>query len=157
MRNESGLTLTELMIVMAFIAIIGTLAVPNMMSWREKSKFNGAVENLRGDLELAKIMVVRESGFVAVKFSHDGYQVFTDNHPGSPGDLRTDEGERLISNQVLPAGVSINDGLTDFAGVNYARFNERGLPENSGTVVITGPGGDQRFINLNRLGRIDVQ
>jgi prepilin-type N-terminal cleavage/methylation domain-containing protein len=154
MRNESGLTLAELMIAIAIIAILGTLAVPNMMGWREKSKFNGAVENLRGDLELAKILGVRENGFVAVHFLPDGYQVFTDTGPNA-GDL--DAGERLIENRVLPAGVSIDLGLTDFAGDKFTRFNERGLPENSGTVAIAGPGGDLRFINLNRLGRIDVQ
>lgn len=153
MRNDTGLTITELMVVIAIIAIIGALAVPNMRGWREKSKFNGVVENLRGDLELAKIMAVRENVFVAVQFSTDGYQVFTDNGP-SAGIL--DAGERMISDRVLPTGVSIDLVLTDFT-FERTRFNERGLPQNVGTVVIAATGGDQKSINLNRLGRIDVQ
>jgi Tfp pilus assembly protein FimT len=141
------------MVVIAITAIVVAFAVPNMLGWRENSKFNGTVENLRGDLNLAKIMAVRENGFVAVQFLADGYQVFTDNGPIS-GVL--DAGERLLRNRVLPAGVAIDLGMTDFTS-DRTRFNERGLPENIGTVVIVGTGGDQRSINLNRLGRIDVQ
>lgn len=153
MRNESGLTIIELMVVIAITAILMAFAVPNFVGWRENSKFTGTVDNLRGDLNLAKIMAVRENGFVAVQFLADGYQVFTDNG-ASAGVL--DAGERLIRNQVLPAGVAIDLALTDFTS-DRTRFNERGLPENIGTVVIVDAGGDQRSINLNRLGRIDVQ
>ena len=143
----------ELMVVIAITAIVAAIAVPNMVAWRENSKFNGSVDNLRGDLNLAKILAVRENGFVAVQFFADRYQVFTDNGP-SAGVL--DAGERVIANQVLPAGVGIDLGLTDFTS-DRTRFNERGLPANIGTVVMVDTGGDQRSINLNRLGRIDVQ
>jgi len=156
MRNESGLTIIELMVVIAITAIVVAFAVPNMLGWRENSKFDGTVENLRGDLNLAKIMAVRENGFVAVQFFGNRYQVFTDN----TGFCVLDAGERLIRNQVLPAGVAIDLGLTDFplnVDDDCARFNERGLPVNIGKVVIVGTGGDSRTIDLNRLGRIDVQ
>jgi prepilin-type N-terminal cleavage/methylation domain-containing protein len=153
MRNQSGLTIIELMVVIAISAIVLAMAVPNMMAWRENSKFDGAVENLKGDLNLAKILAVRENGFVAVQFLNQGYRVFTDNGPNS-GIL--DAGERLIRDEVLATGVSIDLGLTDFAS-DRTRFNERGLPVNIGTVVVVARSGEQRSINLNRLGRIDVQ
>jgi type IV fimbrial biogenesis protein FimT len=152
MHKESGFSLMEMMTVIAVIALITAIAMPNMLGWREGAKLRGAVENLRGDLQLAKLKAVQESGPVAVAFSGDSYQVFID--AANPG-VR-DAGERLLRNRELPAGVSIDLGSTDFNGNLYARFNNRGLPEDIGSIVVDSSGGDQRIIGLNRLGRINI-
>jgi hypothetical protein len=111
------------------------------------------VENVRGDLQLAKLKAVQESGFVAVLFSGNSYQVFIDG--ANAGVL--DAGERLFRNRQLPAGVSIDLGSTDFGGNVYVRFNNRGLPDDIGSIVVDSSSGDQGLIGLNRLGRINIQ
>jgi len=153
MRNESGLTFIELMVVIAITAIIAGIAVPNMVSWRNDAKFSGAIENIRGDLNMAKTVAVREGGFVAVQFLSDGYQVFNDN--GATAGV-FDAGEKMLIDLQLPSGVSIDLAATDFANDRF-RFNDRGLPENLGTAVINRTNGEQRSIMLNRLGRISIQ
>jgi hypothetical protein len=56
----------------------------------------------------------------------------------------------------LPAGVTIDLGATDFDS-DRTRFNRRGLPENLGSVVLAASNGDQQQVQLNRLGRINIQ
>jgi type IV fimbrial biogenesis protein FimT len=153
MHKESGFSLFEILTVIAITAILATIAVPNMMAWRHDANLRGAVENLRGDLQLAKLKAVQENGSVTLLFSDNGYQVFIDG--ANPGVL--DSGERLLRNRQLPAGVSIDLGSTDFNGNIYARFNNRGLPDDIGNVVVDSTNGDQRLIGLNRLGRINIQ
>ena len=153
MYKESGFSLMELMLVISMIALITAIAMPSMLGWREGAKLRGTVENLRGDLQLAKLKAVQESGPVAISFSSDGYQVFIDT--GANEGAR-DAGERLIKNRELPEGVSIDLANTDFNGKEYARFNNRGLPEDTGDVMVDSSGGEQRLISLNRLGRISI-
>ena len=153
MYKESGFSLMEMMLVIAVIALLTAIAMPNMLSWREAAKLRGAVENIRGDLQLAKLKAVQEGGPVAILFLDDEYQVFVDTANAGVRDA----GERLFRRRQLPSAVSIDLGNTDFNGNLYARFNNRGLPDDIGSVVVEGPRGDQRTIALNRLGRINIQ
>lgn len=152
MHKDSGFSLVELMTVIAVVAIIAAIAMPYMMGAREGARLRGAVENVRGDLQLAKLKAVQEGGPVTVLFSGNSYQVFIDD--ANAGVL--DAGERLFRTRQLPAGVSIDLGNTDFNGNDHARFNSRGLPDDIGNVVVEGLSGDQRTIGLNRLGRINI-
>ena len=156
MHKNSGFTIMELMTTIAIIAVLAAIAVPNMIGWRSGTKLQGAVENLRGDLQLAKLAAVKENGSVAVLFSSNGYEVFTDDGSTQTGAFHEADGERRFRNRQLPAGVSIDLGATDFNGNDYLRFNNRGLVENAGTIVINSSGGEGRTIDLNRLGRIAI-
>jgi len=154
-RNNSGFSLGELITVMGIISVLAVIAVPNFIGWRSGSQMQGALENLRGDLQMAKLKAVQENGPVAVLFASNGYQVFIDN---GATEGAFDAGERLLRNRQLPPGVSIDLINTDFQGNGYARFNNRGLPEDTGSpgVVVDSSNGDQQIIGLNRLGRIDI-
>ena len=157
MHKNSGFTIMELMTTIAIIALLATIAVPNMIGWRSKTKLQGVVENLRGDMKLAKLKAVQENGSVAVLFSANGYQVFTDDGATQEGAFHPADNERRFRNRELPAGVSMD--LANFTGLGgnvYARFNNRGLPENPGTVVVNSSGGRVRNIVLNPLGHIDI-
>jgi type IV fimbrial biogenesis protein FimT len=155
MKRELGFTLMELMIVMAIVAISTAIVAPNMIGWRADASLRGAVGNLRGDINLAKATAVKENGWVAVLFSADSYQLFVDNG-ANPGNWIREPDERILRDRQLPAGISIDLAGTDFDS-DRTRFNERGLPENLGMVVVVGLKGDQHEIELNRLGRISVQ
>jgi type IV fimbrial biogenesis protein FimT len=133
-----------------------------MIGWRSGTKLQGAVENLRGDLQLAKLAAVKENRSVAVLFSANGYEVFTDDGPTEQGafDSAPPDNERRFRNRQLPAGVSIDLANTDFNGNDYVRFNNRGLLDSPGInnkVELVTSSNKRGKIELNRLGRINIE
>jgi type IV fimbrial biogenesis protein FimT len=154
MRKNAGFSLMELMIIIAIMAVIATIAIPSMIGSRSRAKLQGAVSNLSGDLQVAKLVAIKESTFVVVDFAADGYRVFIDND----GNWNLDAGERMVQARQFPPDVRIDLAATDLSN-DRTRFNDRGLPDpaNLGTVFILNSAGDQRSINLNRLGRLVVQ
>jgi type IV fimbrial biogenesis protein FimT len=154
MHKNSGFSIMELMTTIAIIAILAAIAIPNMISWRSGTKLQGVVENLRGDLQWAKLKAVQENEFVTVLFLAGGnsYEVFMDNANTGVRDA----GERRYKLRDLPVGVSIDLGGTDFNGNDFVTFNNRGFPENAGIVTVDSNSGAGRNINLNRVGRIVI-
>ena len=82
-HNESGFSLIELMVVVALIAITVAFALPNMIGQRADAKLQGAVNNLKGDLNKARTLAIRENANVVILFEADRYQVFVDNGGGA--------------------------------------------------------------------------
>ena len=159
MKQEAGFTFTEMMIVIGIFALLSAIAIPNFMSWRTDANFRGAVNNLKSDLNLAKLNAARESGLVVVDFYSDRYEIFLDNGAGAnAGNWLLDSDERYLRNRRFPSNVSIDLTASNFTpgNVDRTRFNQRGLPDLIGTVVVASSSGDSQNVNLNRLGRIDA-
>ncbi len=146
----------ELMVVVALIAITVAFALPNMIGQRADAKLQGALNNLKGDLNVAKSMAVRENANVVVLFEADRYQVFVDN--GATEWVYEPDDERLVRDRLLPGGVSIDLAATDL-DTDRTRFNERGLPhpDHLGTIVVVDGSGGRGEIQMNRLGRLTVE
>jgi type IV fimbrial biogenesis protein FimT len=156
MRSETGFSLIELLITVAIIAILASIALPNMMVPSNNAKLRGAVSNLRGDLQTAKMMAIRENSNVVVNLFANRYEVFVDNGAGvNAGNWVRDADERLVVIRQMEPGVSIDLATTNLDN-DRTRFNDRGLPENFGRIILVNSQAGQREINLNRLGRITV-
>jgi len=162
MQKKNGFTIYELLVVIAIFAILSVIATPNMISWRSQAKLRGTLNNLKGDLQMAKLRAIRENALVAVVFTANGYTIFLDNGV-SAGDWNLDADEALVKNTQLPAGISF-DLPTSFDPPNdRTRFDGRGFPDSAtlagpgltGTVTIQSSNGSQRQITINRLGRIN--
>ncbi|MBW2469949.1 MAG: GspH/FimT family protein [Deltaproteobacteria bacterium] len=164
MKKQNGFTIYELLTVIGIIGILAIIAVPNMISWRSEVKLRGASNNLRGDLQLAKLSALREKDIVAVIFTANSYHIFFDSGAGgNAGNWNLDADEVLIRNRQLPAGVSIALPTTLDAPNNRTRFDGRGLPDPAtlsgggltGTVTLQNSSGSQMPLTINRLGRIN--
>lgn len=158
MKKNSGITLIELMVAIAILAIIAAVAIPNLISWKSGTNLRGSANNLRADLNMAKMMAVRENALVVANFFGNRYEIFVDNGAGlNTGNWTWDAAdERRLRNRSLRPGVSIDLVSTTFLN-SRTRFNERGLPDQLGMVVLVSSSGEQNQIGLNRMGRVDLQ
>jgi type IV fimbrial biogenesis protein FimT len=154
MKKSRGFSILELLVVLAVIAVVSAIVTPNFISWRNNAKMRGAVDNLMGDLEMAKIRAVKENNFVAVMFNPTGYRVFVDK----ANFWVQDTDERLVRVRQLPAGVTFDLGNPNWGFTNNrTRFNSRGRANIAGTAVIVNREGRQRDVIVSTLGRIRVQ
>ena len=157
MHSGNGFTLIEAMIVIFLMACISTLAAPNLMNWLNKAKLNGAVNNLKGSLELAKLKAIQENGPVAVNFTANSYAIFRDT--GATIGVH-DAGEEFFGKKTLPIGVRINLAATTFAdssiGCKKTRFKGRGTSA-SGTVYLVNSTGMVKKVIVSSTGRIRTE
>ena len=157
-HKNAGFTITELMIVIAVVAILSAIAVPNIFSWRERAKFHGAYENLRGDLRLAKARAIREYATVSVVFYADPqrYEIFVDNGAGgvTAGDYNRGASEPLLRSRQLPAGIAIDPAAPN---IDRTQFDRRGRCPADGEFLMQSTVGDQKIISINPLGQISVE
>ena len=57
-----------MMVVIAILALVAAVAIPNLIAWRSGMKLRAAVNELRNDLESAKTRAVKENAQVTVAF-----------------------------------------------------------------------------------------
>lgn len=157
MRKMDGFTFIEVMMVIVIFAVIAGIATPSVLSWRSNAKLRGAANNLKGDLELAKLKAIQENGMVAINFTENSYMVFKDD-----GDTQGvhDPSEDLYGSRSLPAGIKIDLAATTFAddgqGGQYTRFSGKGTA-NDGTAHLVNSTGSKKRVVINILGRIKIE
>jgi prepilin-type N-terminal cleavage/methylation domain-containing protein len=164
MKKQDGFTIYELLTVIGIIAVLAIIATPNMISWRSEIKLRDASNNLRADLQMAKLRALRDMTIVAVVFNANGYNIFIDNGAGgNAGNWNLDANETVIRSRQLPAGVRIALPTTFDSPNNRTRFDGRGFPDpatlsaagQTGTLRLQNSKGQQKLITINRLGRIN--
>lgn len=138
----------ELMTVIAIMAIMAGIAIPNYMEWSRAARLRGATNDLTSDLAMARLRAIKNSTSVKVILSTNGYQVFIDDNDNNVLDL----GEELLRNKQYPAGVTMSS--TTFSS-SRALFHRTGAAS-AGTVTLS-RGGQQSDIVVNIVGRIRVE
>jgi len=143
MRKQSGFTLIELMVTVAIVAIILSVAIPNFFGWKPERQLAGAASDIQGALHMARLGALRENSAAAVDFdiAAESYTV-------------TVNGRTVRSGQ-MPVGVdlaSVTDLGTATATSSIA-FDSRGLANPSVDIRVNGSGSSTpRRIRLNLSG-----
>ncbi len=156
MRNDSGITFFELMVVVAIMSILASMAIPGFLSWLLKYRMRSAADEVLSTLQHAKLRAIRENDIVSVAFdtANDSYLSFLDNGAGAnAGNGIQDAGEVTVKNGQMPAGIDLQS--SDFVG-DVVQFNRRGFPDFGGNIVIAN-GTGTRTINLTLGGSSSIQ
>jgi len=150
MRNDRGMSLVELMVVLAIIAVVCGMALPSLIGMRGKRQLEAAVNDVQTAINLAKSTAIKYSSPTAILFKvpANGITVFTDSN----GNGTREAGERLVRTIYFPQSVSLHT-LPDVQSLN---FDTRGFISSVGT-----PGLSSITITLERTQdartpRIDV-
>lgn len=131
MRNKSGFTLIELMVTLSVLAILLTIATPNLRMFIQNSRLMSQTTGLVGDLNFARSEAIKRGGAVNICASADGatcsgavtwetgWIVFNEN--SVPLNTTVDAGEAIL--RVTPA---LGGGNTIRAARSAFRFSPQG-------------------------------
>ena len=133
MKRQNGFTLTELLVVMAIVAILLGIGVPSYRYITNSYRLSAEVNSLLGDMQYARAEAIKEGQFVVVCAAaapytncanntvwNAGWIVFSDTN--NNGVL--DAGETLLHIQQAFSGTT-PDSLT--VNVNGVRYNREGF------------------------------
>jgi len=142
--NKRGVTLIELVIVLAIIAIGAVLTIPNMGPWIQSYRLRSAARDIVSTMRVAQMRAVSNNMDYRVQITGGSY-VLQRNTMG----WTTDGGT-----QTLPTGVTIKSNT--FSG-NNPLFSPNSS-SNGGSLVLENTKKTQRTITvLPSTGRISIQ
>ncbi len=136
MRNQKGVTLIELIIVMVIIAIGATLMAPGLSSWMPHYRLRGATRDIVSTMRIAQMRAISNNLTYQISFDPANRSYI----------LQYDTGGIIVNDgdvQVLSSGVQFN---TTFAG-NIATFRSDSTIT-TGIVNLINSKGSQKTISL---------
>ena len=145
--ESSGYTLTELMIVLGILAVVLGLSGIWLSSQLPQYRLNGAVRQIRADLQAAKAQAVRQGNEVRVFFTDpQHYDILDDDNNNG----KADPGEAVESRSIQEefAGVAIQSN-------NNPIFHPRGTASSLATVRISNAS-REKAITISITGRVKV-
>ena len=136
-RREKGVTLIELVVVMAIVAILGLFMAPAIGEWVDNFRIKQAARDIASTLQLAKMQTISTRQTHSVNFTlADGTYRIT---PGG-------------------SDSQVSKGVTIVAGsATSISFNPNGTSTTSGTVTINNAKGKQYQVSVSTTGRIQMQ
>ncbi|MDX8405289.1 MAG: GspH/FimT family pseudopilin [Mariprofundus sp.] len=139
--NQRGFTLVEVMMVIAIVGLMFSVAVPAFSSWRESQGVKNAQRTLMGHMKQARMLALAENRSVSITFTATSY-VFDADTSGTCGAICRKE---IINLAQFSGKLSLKPTIT-------RTFTSRGTA-NSGTVTFTA-GSAQQKITINVIGRV---
>jgi prepilin-type N-terminal cleavage/methylation domain-containing protein len=146
-EEERGFTLNELVIVVAIIGILSTMAIPSFQGYMAKNRLKGAARMVFSDLMAAKMKAVTLNQKVKVSFGGQIYRIWND--ADSDGTVAENEGDNLQRD----IHIEYYD-VTLTASANPI-FHPRGTAALGGTVKVTNPLGS-KYVIVALNGRVRI-
>ncbi|HIG64946.1 MAG TPA: prepilin-type N-terminal cleavage/methylation domain-containing protein [Methyloprofundus sp.] len=149
-RGSFGFTLVELIVIVAIIGIIASIAVPSFQDMIEKGRLKEAVESLKSDLMFARTEAIKRSSNINVAIVENGsnwcYGINDDNTGCACGTVNDCGIKAIAGNQFY--GTSV--------GADYApTFNFRRGTTTAGGATISTSNYTAR-VKVSNEGRITI-
>ena len=145
--NHRGFTLTELMIVVALMAILAAIAVPNIIAQMPKYRLNGAARQVLSDLMAARMQAVSQNNEFKVFFlDNHRYMILDDDD----NDGTADAGETTQTKDIQADYPDVT-----FSSTNDPIFHPGGTASNLATITLSNTSGT-RSITISSAGRVKI-
>lgn len=149
-QTQRGVTLVELLVALAVLGTLGSMATPNMRGWSRSAALKSASSSLYGHMQAAKVGAIKDNRPWTVNFNPGtlvGYQVRNgEGRVVRTVDFRTQYGAAVIYGNPQsaltvdtavvtfnPNGLS-NTGFTYLASRDGSRYHRVGLPLANGII-----------------------
>ncbi len=153
--KQAGFTITELMVVIAIVAILSGIGVPFLIKTVPYYRFKDSADEFFSDLQFCRMSAVKQGVHCTMVFNNNGYQIFADDD----ADQVLDAGENVLKTmtwnsrdniQYVSRTSELNDpdettGVTREADLASLSFRPDGIAHNDSD--LSQPGGG--IINLS--------
>lgn len=171
--RQHGFTLVELVVTIALLAILTTLAAPSFSEVLRQWRRDSATRELSSTLQLARSESIKTSRQIVVCPSTDGescadgtewntgWIVFVDDGAGTlanAGNQVVNTNERILKVVSAQSGVA---SITSSGGVEWMQFLPNGLMGSATTTLTVTPSGANANtkvdkVTVSRVGRVSV-
>ncbi len=157
MRNQSGVTLMEVMSCMMILCVLGGIATPIIENTKSRIALRGEISNLVAELHRARSLAIKTNAFVAFCYTETGYKIFVDDGRGggTKEDWIQQPGEQILANVALGERLKIVLDESSFTSQRTRFSRSPGLKP--GAVVMQEYFGNKRKVIINVIGRVRVE
>ena len=154
-RHQAGITLIEVLVGLALLVVLGTLAVPSWQEFQERQRLKAAAETLATSLNLARSEALAQQQFSYVQLSGQGgerwcYAVSTAQNCDCQAACTT---LQKVTGEQWP-GVSLSGSSRKSFRFNWKNGSATGA---NGTAMFVGAQSGQRLcVVLSNLGRVRI-
>lgn len=151
--NKNGFTLAEVIVVVAILSILGSVAVPLLLRTAPNLRLREGAREVYLALQQARMEAVKRNTPVTVQFTEASCAGGVPSRGGSYRIFFSDAGgtERNITGNGFPADVALCSGKGSMAS---AQFRPNGIPTAGGKVVLTNSYQRNTYAVLSLTGAI---
>lgn len=159
-KQQRGFTLVEVMVTIAVLAIIASVALPSLIEMRDRTRVRAAAESIYAHLQFARSESIKQgiTLYVSVTPGNSWCLGITNNSAGCDcnaansctfGPTGLTQTRNLLSSEFSGIALATNQSVIGFE-------SRRGFDLNAGTVTITGTGNLSAQIRHNLNGNINL-
>ncbi|MEW6671453.1 MAG: GspH/FimT family pseudopilin [Thermodesulfobacteriota bacterium] len=133
MDKSTGFTVVELLVAIALVAIVTTIAIPSLIDWLPDYRLRSACHDLFSNFQKAKLNAVKQNVNTVVCFNDNGYFMFVDTDI----DFEKDSAEEIVTQVAWEdyKSISVNPAAITFdssGGEPCIAFRPTGIPADNG-------------------------